>query len=524
MYKRFVVEHVGTPQFKRRLARAVRPYTGNPLPIRATLKALRQRPYSSRTVVFEYDYVDKDYQSEFSTFYSLAFKKYPPRCVRLHFFNVEIPKNTTSDFRRYSKRYLGFIVIRPTDLQRMGRTVLRPPVIDRNKQFIHCLAEFPVHILGEKLAVRGMPFVQQDSQVGACAQASLWMLARYMSRRFGFRDFLPAEINQLAKAHMALGRPLPAERGLNFIQILDALEGMGLPSVYYAWNSVDDCSRHIEQAFPVNPNAPEEQREQQLKLQRVAKLADIAYRYIESSLPVIFGTADHAFVGIGHTYEPSTTAQVAIQRIPAFFINNDNTGPYVEMRLFPQQPELLSFLDVRTVIVVSPREVTLRGEEAEAMARRCVVRFLNTEIPGQSGQTVGGLVATEFRPDLASCLSSLEFRTFLRSSVEFQADLRQDIKKERLNATIGDKLLRLDYPKYIWITEVSSSILLNKPKRKERRCLGRVIIDSTAPAKTRGQMVIHIADFLQLLDRQTGKAHDWEHHPHTTPFAHKLLT
>jgi hypothetical protein len=50
-----------------------------------------------------------------------------------------------------------------------------------------------------------------------------------------------------------------------------------------------------------------------------------------------------------------------------------------------------------------------------------------------------------------------------------------------------------------------------------------VIVDSTAPAKTRGQMVIHFADFLQILDRQKAEPPPWSHHPQTTPFAHKLL-
>ena len=121
-------------------------------------------------------------------------------------------------------------------------------------------------------------------------------------------------------------------------------------------------------------------------------------------------------------------------------------------------------------------------------------------------------------------MSNLEYRTFLRPSVEFQTDLREDIKAGRFDRTIGQRLLRLDYPRFIWITEVSSLPLLNQPQRENRCCLGRVVIDSTAPAKTRGEMVIHFADFLQILDRQRIENRPWSLHLHTTPFTHKLLT
>ena len=524
MNKTFDIDYPGTDGFKARLRGVALPYTGNLKPINSTLKALQQPPLSCQTVVFENDYVDQDYQHEFSAFYSKAFKSYPQRCVRLHFFSVKIPQKTKTGFGQYRKRYLGFIVIRPTDLQRMGRTILTPPITDPHTQFVHCQTVFTAHILGEEFRVKGMPFTQQDTQVGACAQASLWMLARYMSRRFGYREFLPAEINQLAKAHLAIGRPMPADRGLNSIQMLDALQGMGFSALSYSRTAVDDCSPHIARAFPVDPQTAPDAQRQQREVQRIAKLADITYRYIESGLPVILGTANHALVAIGHTYDPAKAVTVAIQRIPAFLVNNDNAGPYGEMPLFGPSPSHLSFLEVQSILAVVPPEVALRGEEAEAMAAACIEKFLTRPWDNHQPKTYRDWITDNLRPDLAACLSNLEYRTFLRPSVEFQTDLREDIKAGRFDRTIGQRLLRLDYPRFIWITEVSSLPLLNQPQRENRCCLGRVVIDSTAPAKTRGEMVIHFADFLQILDRQRIENRPWSLHLHTTPFTHKLLT
>ncbi|MEA1926984.1 MAG: hypothetical protein U9N73_02165, partial [Candidatus Auribacterota bacterium] len=213
MKKQFLIIPFGSNEFLDILNKAAFPYEGSSIPLETILTQLQQSPLSCKTAIFEYNYVDKDYQDEFSTFYSKTFKRYPHRCTRLHFFSADIPKGTRIHFGKYQKDYLGFIVLRPTDLNRVGRTILKPPLIDENCEFINCLAPFEAHILGEKFRINAMPFIQQDTQVGACAQAAIWMLARYMSHRFGYREYYPGEINQLAKSTIAWGRHLPAESG-----------------------------------------------------------------------------------------------------------------------------------------------------------------------------------------------------------------------------------------------------------------------------------------------------------------------
>jgi hypothetical protein len=505
------------------LLASVTPFYGNMAPFKNILKALSQPPYDCKTVVKEQDYVDKDYQDEYAAYYCKAFKLYGARCIRWHFFACQIPANTTTEFGQFAQHYLGYMVIRPTDLQRVGRTLLRPALTDPNRQFFHCTATCRTNILGQEFTVTGMPFIQQDTQVGACAQASIWMLARYMSRKFGYREYLPSEINNLAKANMAFGRPLPAENGLNSFQMLDALKGMGIPALIYMRNALGTCSPHIEAAFPVALNATPEEKAKQLELQNTIKLADIAYRYIESGLPVIIGTDDHALVGIGHTYDPAKIATVAIQRIPAFYVNNDNTAPYCEMPIFTSLATGYSFDKVRSVIPVLPHEVTLRGEEAELMARVCVDELLEFQLPGPPTMKYRDAIAMN-NPALAGTLNNLEYRTFLQASVVFQDSLRKDMNSGRLAKQVGQELLILDYPKYIWITEVSSSKLLNHADRSDRKCVGRIISDSTAPAKTRGVIAMHVADFLQLIGRDASANSIPAFYPSSTPFGHKILT
>jgi hypothetical protein len=413
------------------------------------------------------------------------------------------------------------MVLRPTDLQRVGRTILKPPVQSKHHQFITCQAEFSAHIYGDSFTLRAMPFIQQDTQVGACAQASLWMLARYMSQRFNCREFLPSEINMLAKANMAMGRSLPAESGLTALQILDALQGMGFPAVMYMRENMDPCSSHIELAFP-ETGVTAEEKEASKELQRTVKLADIAYRYIESGLPVILGTADHAVVAVGHSYDHiAVSATVAIQRIPAFFINNDNTGPYQEMPLYARNKNQLSFLDVRTVITVAPPEVTLKGEEAERMATECVDQFLETQLDPAKPEKFKDIIP-KVRPELGPLLLQLECRTYLIRSVQFQHELRLGMENSLTPREVGERLLVLDYPKYVWVTEISSPALLNKPDKGHRECLGCVIVDSTAPSRTAGVIAMHFADFFLAQDRDDPGKAERAVLPNTTPCKHRL--
>lgn len=524
MFKKLEAVKFGSKKFRDLLLREALPYGGNQSPIAMTLDALQAAPLSCKTVVFEYDYVDKDFQDEFSAYYSKSFKTYATRCTRLHFFSSALPKTNPLDLSQYPRdAYLGFIVIRPTDLQRMGRTILKPTVTEPDCEFITCRAEFCANLFGLPFTVKAMPFLQQDTQVGACAQASLWMLARYMSRRFNYREYLPAEINQFAKSHSALGRHLPAEKGLTVSQMLDALQAMGLSAINYVKEYMDDYSKHFDAVFPFSRQPQTKKEEEKRNLNRTAKLADIAYRYIESGLPVIFTTSNHALVGIGHKYDFARKAKLAIQRIPSFYVNNDAEGPYLEMPIFKQHPAYESFLEVNGVIVVTPHEATLCGEDAEDLAKDCVREMLDEKSQNLKGKTFKDeLIAV--RKDFAPLLRDFEFRTYLMASVEFQKDLRRDIESGDLDRKVGESLLRIDYPKFVWMTEVSCGALLRHESKKQRKCLGRIVVDSTAPKKTKGAMASHFADVLVVYDRQGKQPETRDIVLNSTPFVHKFMT
>lgn len=338
-----------------------------------------------------------------------------------------------------------------------------------------------------------MPFMQQDTQVGVCAHASVWMVGRYMSARFGLTQRLPSEVNNLAKQSVALGRLLPADQGLTDQQILEALRHMGMSPVYYSRESLDNpenlkCLEHLEAGYGQQPS----------HIQTTVKLADIAYRYIESNLPVIICTAkpNHVVVGIGHTYSEARGAKATIQRIPEFFVHDDAAGPYQRMTIVgATSGSMLSFGMVESITAILPPEVSLRGEEAEAIARAHFSSYVT-----ETAKAPPREILEKNNKRLRGCFERLEYRTYLMPSVEFQQQLWRDIHAGRYNKIFGEELIQRDYPKYIWVAEISSLALLNRPQKQDRECIGRVIIDSTAPAGTSRILSLQFADYLEFRD------------------------
>lgn len=345
-----------------------------------------------------------------------------------------------------------------------------------------------------------------------------------MSRLFEHREFLPSEINHWAKSHSARGRYYPADNGLTLGQMLDGLEGMGLSPTSYQKAWLDEGSTHVERAFPAagKSEIPLKVVSQQLERQRTAKLADIAYRYIESGLPVIFGTANHVLVGVGYKYDSAIHASIAIERVSSFYVHNDNMGPYIEMPVFGPVSDTLTFDEIQFIIVVVPKEATLSGEEAERVAVSDIELHLSRGPYGDKPTLKDVLCA--YRPEFVAPLQDLEYRTYLHRSVDFQRELRVDVANGRFDPTVADKLMQLDYPKFVWITEASASEFLNCSSKTDRKCIGRVIVDSTAPALTRSVIASHFADVLILNDRQGYTEPEVTIHRNSTPFVRRFRT
>lgn len=166
------------------------------------------RRQKCRSIIIERNYIDKDYKDEFAHFYSLTLKPHKGVCTRLHFFSCKLSGSDFSRLGSLNEHYIGYCIVRPTSGFRVSRTVIRPFEEGiGNSYFVLCKAQYEANIKGQKLVVEGAPFIQQDTQVAACAQASLWMALRYMSKKIGLpvkNEEIEAEKNGFISALAAV--------------------------------------------------------------------------------------------------------------------------------------------------------------------------------------------------------------------------------------------------------------------------------------------------------------------------------
>ena len=141
-----------------------------------------------KSVLIEHDYVDKDYRSTFYNFYSKKGRSYRDDCVRIHFFDDcvefdELSSNLTCSVGQLSDHYFGYIVLRPTIVVTLGRSILSPDIrIGARGMAIQ--SHHRVHLLGHTLSVWGFPSMAQHTDISVCAHVSCWAILRHYSERY----------------------------------------------------------------------------------------------------------------------------------------------------------------------------------------------------------------------------------------------------------------------------------------------------------------------------------------------------
>lgn len=150
-------------------------------------------------VLIETGYIDKDYRSTFYNFYAKKGRVYRSDCVRLHFFDGQVDFDQTKTALlcpddKPEDHYYGYIVLRPTLVSTIGRSILSPG-IRKGAHGMVIQSEHQVHLLGYKLRVWGFPSMAQHTDIAVCAHVSCWAILRHYSERFPqHRELLIHEI------------------------------------------------------------------------------------------------------------------------------------------------------------------------------------------------------------------------------------------------------------------------------------------------------------------------------------------
>jgi hypothetical protein len=152
-------------------------------PLRQVFRVVRAN--GCQSVVVENRYVDIDWRSDYSTFWSQRFVDRPAFTRRLHFFADESREDDLHLIPE-SARYLGYSVIRPVEFGTVGRTMVAPPpaiqAAGHEREAALTTATDRVTLFGNRLAIRAAPFCQQDTELLRCAHAAAWV-CHYLAAR-----------------------------------------------------------------------------------------------------------------------------------------------------------------------------------------------------------------------------------------------------------------------------------------------------------------------------------------------------
>jgi len=385
----------------------------------------------ARMAVIEYRYLDPDYRSEHSRFYSTTFRRYPSVGHRVHFFFDPPPVELEQPDAPYDfggLAYLGYTVLRPLPGARVGRTMLAAP--SELSAHIHCQIEDTTNVFGRGRVVRGSPFMAQDAQLGVCAHMTLWTTAYFHHLAYGHRRILPVDVTDAVPANLGIGRPSPST-GLTVAQIAAGSLALGLPALVY------DC-----ESLPKRETIPR-----------------IVCRYLNSGMPVIVAAGGHhAFVLVGYRRDNAGSPDERIR----FICQDDERGPYNVIEDFKHD----RYGKWDHLIVPLPQKVFVPGEVAEELGEVRLRRALAASTDPGSAEL---LAAIEKPPEDPTSFA-------FQSSVIRSNRFKETIRDREASHEVGALYRRMQMPRWIWVIEV---IQRGERDPGQHGVAAEVIIDAT---------------------------------------------
>ncbi len=425
------------------------------------------------------EYVDRNYVEAYAKAYAKAFRDYPRRTTRYHFFKERVTFGDLFREKRLQRVYQGYAVTSPVEPRTLGRTYILP-ALDA-AAFVTCQRPAEVNLVGNRLVTHGAPFIEQDHRVAACATAALWMTSSILESCFPdpARSASTAEITERATRYSlgTGGGPFPARDGLTVEQMLWALHELGLAPKTYAY---------VDHNF-AKPSA-HKQAEKTI------------YSYVESGLPVILvlGLADgsrHAMTVVGHTYDAAFAAPIpkdpkertvadSSAWCPRFIGHCDQMGPYLEFELSAANARSEGFPRLRVITSNLPAELTkeVRKFYKDTTVLRIIGPLLSgVDLPPELASIKGWRILLKALKQVDVSLlpkAVLRIRTFLASSNDFRRNL--DPKAVAgLSKDLAELYRGQQYSRYVWVTELFAE---HPPTTRfdDLRVLAEVVFEETS--------------------------------------------
>lgn len=366
-------------------------------------------------VLIEKNYIDKDYRSTYYNFYAKKGQSYRADCIRLHFFDETVTFDAVAlklgghNEDQLGHHYFGYIVLRPTGIATIGRSVVSPDVRTGASGSI-ITANHKVHLLGYKLTVQGFPSMDQHIDISVCAHAACWSILRHYSERYSiYREFLTHDITLMAQQFDPGG--LVPSKGLQVSHAERVFQEAGTFPV------------HVVRA---NPN--DEAFYRQL------------HAYVESGFPLFAAmhSRGHAIAVVGYEFQTPSLTPIAQMRYAwdeakSVVVVDDNYLPYQTIETNAGTP--YSARDIDAFIVPLPEKIFYPADAVDRLA------------------------PTLFR--LAPLLGGLppKDEVIIRYFVTTGSALRRFVRgrESEFDPKLVETIMTLPFAQFVWIVEIATA-------------------------------------------------------------------
>ncbi len=429
------------------------------------------------TFFIEQYYVDRVYRDSFYTYYSQKHFEYSRFCKRIFVFDGNLLTDFQCKFvdipaRTLQSSLMGYIVIRPLESGKIGRTLLNPSFFGGPSNSFIRQTKYTATIAGKRMEIEAFPYSMQDRETTSCAENTLINLLDYFSQQYAeYKYILPSDVIATVKQN-GFDRKLPS-KGLDFRMMSKVLMEAGFSPVLYDKSLLKDPT----------------------------KFRRIFHYYIESGTPIAVGvevnkTLRHSIICIGHSRTDSTgwgNKEYCIMNglgsehriwlidsadaISEYIVMDDLKKPYEKYTWTSENNEdKIGTYIPNYLLVPLYKRMILEASDAYDI---CTSILADKEF---GIQCVYHDVGTRDNP--------LGIRLFMASA--------RGLKRHRIenfsqaNAEMMECYINTPFPRFVWVCE----LYLKEDYPKD--CIGEIVVDATAaPSSKSGSVIIlHYCDIV----------------------------
>ena len=429
-------------------------------------------------VLVEHDYIDKDYRSTFYNFYAKMGRPYRQDCVRLHFFDKDVilsesPLDLQGPDAWLEGHYFGYMVLRPTILATLGRSLLSPRIrIGACGTAIQ--SQHKVHLLGHTLSVWGFPSMAQPADIAVCAHVSCWAILRHYSEQYAqHRELLVHDITMLAQPFDPGG--LTPSLGLNLYEAERIFQAAGCYPLMIVREWDDSAQEYVD--------------DDRFFAQMLSYL-DSGFPLFVSLQSEAMDNEGHAIVLAGYDWRDESgdsreDSSHVWSLVNSFLAVDDNMLPYSSVGIGDDTGSkadtgnYYKAKDFDAFIVPLPDKIFYPAQAVESFS-------LNTMYPIFKAVLNLPEKDTLLRRYFITTVSAL--RRFARENVSQFGD------------ELTDLLMHLKTAQFVWVIEYAS-----KEQWHDRHITARVVLDASASRKDEQPMwLCHNHELAIVFDRSSG--------------------